>query len=178
MAFVITLLSTLTNATDLIVFLTRWKELESDEEILTNCIFFISLTLEYSALLSLFLSPITINFKPILIDGLVGALVILLGFWSIIAFYPICIIAGLWQICLGLYILKPFCRISWNNTNGKNSRSSVEVAILFLATLVPLGMCFSISTLCGSLSVLLWSLYNFIYVQLNWLSILTFWCHW
>ena len=115
MAFVITLLSTLTNTTDLIVFLTRWKELESDEEILTNCIFFISLTLEYSALLSLFLSPITINFKPILIDGLVGALVILLGFWSIIVFYPICIIAGLWQICLGLYILKPFCLISWNN---------------------------------------------------------------
>ena len=167
MAFVINLLSTFTNATDLIIFLTRWKELESDGEIVTNCIFFIGLTLEYSALLSLFLSPITINFNPNFIDGLVGVLVILFGVWATITLYPLYIMAGFWQICIGLYILKPLCFMSDDEMKGTNSRSSVEVSTLFLAILVPLGLCFSISTLVGFASVLLWTLYNLTYVQLN-----------
>lgn len=86
--------------------------------------------------------------------GLVAAF---FGVWCCVSFSPICIVAGIWQICAGLFVLTletgGMCPISiLQKLSGMvEGRPVWQKALLYLILAIPpMALCFSLSTIIGS----------------------------
>jgi len=91
--------------------------------------------------------------------GIGGGLVaIFFGFWCCLSLSPLCIIAGIWQICAGLFVVTleaPFCCMFLDVVQKAvakvDGRPTWQKALVYLVLAIPpISMCFSISTLIGS----------------------------
>jgi len=87
-----------------------------------------------------------------------GVVAVFFGFWCCISFSPLCIVAGIWQICAGLFVITleaPFCCMFLDFVQQAvakvDGRPVWQKALVYLVLAIPpISMCFSLSTLIGS----------------------------
>merc|ERR1711981_446832 len=91
--------------------------------------------------------------------GIGGGLVaIFFGFWCCITFSPLCIVAGIWQICAGLFMITleaPFCCMFLDFVQQAvakvDGRPVWQKALVYLVVSIPaLALCFCWQTMMGS----------------------------
>jgi len=87
-----------------------------------------------------------------------GVAAVFFGFWCCISLSPLCIVAGIWQICAGLFIITleaPFCCFFLDFIQQAvakvDGRPTWQKALVYLVLAVPpISMCTGLSTLVGS----------------------------
>jgi len=87
-----------------------------------------------------------------------GGAAVFFGFWCCITITPLCIVAGIWQICAGLFIITleaPFCCFFIDFIQQAvakvDGRPVWQKALVYLVLAIPpISLCFGLSTLIGS----------------------------
>jgi len=87
-----------------------------------------------------------------------GLAAVFFGFWCCITLSPLCIVAGIWQICAGLFVITleaPFCCMFLDFVQKAvakvDGRPTWQKALVYLVLAIPpIALCFSMSTLIGS----------------------------
>jgi len=91
--------------------------------------------------------------------GIGGGLVaIFFGFWCCISLSPLCIVAGIWQICAGLFVVTleaPFCCMFLDFVQKAvakvDGRPTWQKALVYLVLAIPaIFLCTNMSTVVGS----------------------------
>lgn len=87
-----------------------------------------------------------------------GVVAVFFGFWCCISFSPLCIVAGIWQICAGLFVITleaPFCCMFLDFVQQAvakvDGRPVWQKALVYLVISIPsMCMCFTYTTVLGS----------------------------
>jgi len=101
--------------------------------------------------------------------GIGGGLVaIFFGFWCCISLSPLCIVAGIWQICAGLFVVTleaPFCCMFLDFVQKAvakvDGRPTWQKALVYLVLAIPaIFLCTNMSTVVGSGSLFIVAVFH------------------